>query len=175
MPVIWDTRVLNHLNVFDLLGGWSKMYEFENEMERNVAIAVIVNITRTAVYFLVMLAYLQDFFEKGTPYNALNFITPAFLGMLDVTVLILCLVNRKQFWNVIPLVSIIAVLISANTMLSALQSPGVEFLEGLMFSLGLLVLLLSLVELFGWIKEEAELMRSVKMERPAGTSEFRTY
>ena len=151
------------------------MYEFKNEMERNTAIVLIVNSTRTVVYIIVMLAYIQDFIDKGLPYNAMNFLVPAYLAILDIAVISLRFANRRRFWNVVPIVSIIAILISGNTMLGVLQHGGVTFLQESLLYLGLLVFILSLFELIGWIKEEAELVRAAEMGHVPSTSEFRTY
>lgn len=152
------------------------MYEDANETQRNIAIALIVNTTRVAIYFIVTLAYIQDFFDKGVPYNAYNFLVPALLASLDVVVIILCFASRRRFWNVVPFVSIIAIVISTNTILGTIQlGGGVTFLEETMLLLGLLVLLLSTFELLGWIKEEAELMREASVKQEPRGPDYRSY
>jgi hypothetical protein len=145
--------------------------------ERGVIFALMVNVTRTIVYILFSLAYLQIYWEGiDISANSLDFLVPGYLAVIDICLIIVCFVNRRRFWNLVPLVSFLAMAISISSVMRLWGSgPGVTFLGDFMMILALFVLVISIAELTIWAAKEAEIMRSLDTptEKPVG--EYRTY
>ncbi|MFW9919638.1 MAG: hypothetical protein ACFFED_08565 [Candidatus Thorarchaeota archaeon] len=152
------------------------MYHEYEQKERNVSFAVSVNIARIVVYTLVTLAYLQDFFNEGMPYNILNFLVPSVLAIMDFLLLILCVSNERRFWNILPTISIIAMIISFNTALTYFRTgQGVTFLGDVIYPLALFVFVISALEFINWAAEEAGIMKSMPSGSRKKTRDHRTW
>ena len=152
------------------------MVSVDYHPEKSITIALSVNIARIIIYILVLLAYLQDFFEQGTPYNSLNISVPGLLAILDAGLIILCFMNRRVFWNISPLASIIAMIISANTAWRFFETgEGVTFLGDFILILAVFMFLISLFELISWVTKEKDLLRAINLEEESKRSEYRSY
>jgi len=153
------------------------MYPNDDAAEPGVILSLMVNIARIIIYIIVMLAYLQDFFEKGFPYNTLNFLMPAYLIVIDFLLILLCFINRRQFWNLIPIVSFLAMLIAGNTAFRFLETGnGVTFLGDFLLILAVFMFVISTIELATWAAKQADLMKSVTVnDGEPERAEYRSY
>jgi hypothetical protein len=121
--------------------------EVENRRD-SMLLVKLINLSRIPMYFSV--AWMQylwyiDCIRGPTPAscNVWNFAVPMYLGILDILMGLWSLRPSRGYWSSVVLVSVLAIGISANSILPIIR--GISFNMPMMI-MGSLVLAVSLIE-----------------------------
>jgi hypothetical protein len=138
----------------------------------------LINLSRVVMYFSV--AFVQyinlDCLQQGstTPCDAMLVYVPLFLGLLDSVMVIWSDVMTKRFWQVAFLVSVLAVLVSLNTLIPIFQMTDPHTsLQSAMLVFGSGIILVSVLEMIFFIG--VYLRKQYSMDASQPESSIRTY
>ncbi|MHA1930029.1 MAG: hypothetical protein ACTSV2_15765 [Candidatus Thorarchaeota archaeon] len=149
----------------------------EKETDISISLVTFTNIGRVVLYFAVAVLQffiLRDCFSSSVTYCDLNIvIVPAFLAVLDAVTAYMNANQSRGCRKLAYLVSFIAMYISLNT----IQSNYLEFIQNgtpdvIMFNMGIIVLLLSIIELVVLVWTAS---RPINRSEPESIHEIRTY
>lgn len=147
----------------------------EGELNLNLTMLKALNMIRIVLYFSVAFlqyglyfAYLNGPYNE--PYDVMLFIAPSILAIIDIAMAFWSIKESRNYRNLVPFISILAIIMSVNSMLPFFS--GDPSYNLLMFYLALLVILVSLLELIEVVRRESKLMSEIK---PVSKFETRTY
>lgn len=160
--------------------GGEKEYPGPSEIHQSSHIVRLINLTRVVMYFsvafvqFVHLECLQP--EAIAPCDTMLVYVPLFLGLLDSLMVIWSTRITKRFWQVAFLVSILAILVSANSLMPLFpMSDPITSLQSAMLLLGGAVFVVSTVELIFFRGVHLQKTFSFETETSSPNSEIRTY
>ncbi|MHA1907220.1 MAG: hypothetical protein ACW98Y_07990 [Candidatus Thorarchaeota archaeon] len=135
----------------------------------------VVNILRAVIYIFAMVS--QIFWawvnNPSNPYlDPLIILVPMVLAVTDLVLLYLSDNDPRRFWNVLPVVSVIAILVAINTIWITIVSGRWYTPHNELFSLGLLVIFASVYEIILWVERNQLIMTGLEESR---SDELRTY
>ncbi|MHA2424461.1 MAG: hypothetical protein ACXAEF_06715 [Candidatus Thorarchaeota archaeon] len=151
------------------------MYEERAMGNRETHQSRLINAFRVTIYVIVIAAQILDAIDNtaaGQSTDPLLVLVPMVLAFTDLTVLYWSNNNPRRFWNALPFVSLIAILVSINTIWSTIasslwHSPHTELLL-----FGLAVIVASVYELFLWIDKNRLIIGGME---GSSSNEIRTY
>ena len=160
-----------------MIGG-EKGYSTPSETNHSSLVIRLVNLSRVVMYFSV--AFVQfvnlECLQPGstTPCDTMLVYVPLFLALLDSFMVIWSTRMSKQFWQTAFLVSVLAILVSVNSLVPIFQMiDPLSSLQSAMLVLGGGVLLVSVMELI--IFRNVQLRKQYVVEAIQPKKEIRTY
>ncbi len=127
----------------------------------------LISITRIVIYLYVVWVQLLQFLIA--PFVVL---VPLFLAIVDSALIYWSNNDSRLFWNSLPFASLLATLVSANSIINTINVESWTAPDVILFGLGCIVIALSMVELAYWIDRNNSIMKDLQHST---TSEIRTY
>jgi len=152
----------------------------KSESHHTPLIVRLINLSRVVMYFsvaFVQFVYLECLQPEAiAPCDTMLVYVPLFLGLLDSFMVIWSTRITKRFWQVAFVVSILAILVSANSLMPLFpMSDPLTSLQSAMLVLGGAVFVVSTVELIFFRGVHLQKTFSFETETTSPDSEIRTY
>ena len=135
----------------------------------------VINILRVVIYVYAIMS--QVFWEwvnnpSGVSIDPLIVLVPMVLAIADLLLVFWSNSNPRKFWNILPFVSVLAILVSINTIWTTVSigrwySPHAD-----LFGLSLVVVFASFYEIILWIERNQLIIKGLEDSR---SDEIRTY
>ncbi|TFG95466.1 hypothetical protein E4H12_13190 [Candidatus Thorarchaeota archaeon] len=153
------------------------MFEDESEGNNGELLVRLVNFSRVFIYLAavwVQATVLIGHMNSIPPrYDIMIVAVPLFLGLWDLVMAIWSVKPSTRFWNIAFIVPLVSIAVAINTIAPLLAMLSLPVVETIMLGLSLLVILVSVIEIYALRKVMSSWIR--KIDRNFSVDELRTY
>ena len=153
------------------------MLEDEYEGNNGESLVRLVNFSRVFIYFAAAwvqsTVLLECINSSSLRCDVMIVAVPLFLGLWDLVMAFWSIRPSTRFWNIAFIVPLVSIAVAVNTIAPILALASLPVVETIMFGLCLIVILVSVIEIYALRKVAGSWIR--KIDRNSSVDEIRTY